>query len=162
MPRPERRKMLMPTALDRLMGAAAAGQGDLRIDIRRLRQSVAQNLEWLLNTRSSFHDEDLAGTPSVAASHVAFGLPDLSRYSPTNEADASTIAELLRTAIRRFEPRLVPSSVHVSFMPAEENKLGPLQYRIDAILFVEPIDEPVAFDTRVQISGRVDIREVSG
>jgi type VI secretion system protein ImpF len=153
---------LRASVLDRLM-APPATSGAVRralevVGLRELRAAVARDLEWLLNTKQCLPDvpEDLVETMQ---SIWTYGLPDLSTYSSRSPEDATTLARLLEDVIRRFEPRLRPGSVRITPRPGGEGDEFRVQFRIDAILHVEPIRSPVSFDTDVDFgAGTVRVR----
>jgi type VI secretion system protein ImpF len=140
---------LRPSILDRLIagerGAGARGVYEY-IGVRELRDSIARDLEWLLNTKLT-RLLDLEPFPEARDSVLAYGVPDFSTYSWRNSSDASAISRILEETIRRFEPRLLPRSVSVEALPNGEVDDFTLGFRINAVLDVDPIREAVSFDT---------------
>jgi type VI secretion system protein ImpF len=152
--------------LDRLTAGGGHERpfADQRVGVRELRRSVLRNLEWLLNTRSLAMDPGddlLAGCELARTSVLGFGIPDLTRYSRSREADAAEIAALLRGAIVSFEPRLRADTVRVEPLGGPATDTGALRFRIAATLQVHPIREAVAFDTEVRDNGEIDLREIT-
>ena len=139
---------------------SAEGSGSrLRgIGLRELYASVLRDLDWLLNSKRWFPDASL-GLPEASESILEYGVPDLSTYSWKNSRDATSIARVLEEAVRRFEPRLRPSTVKVTPLPTEGIADFRLRFRIEAVLHVEPINEPIAFDTDVDFdSSRIYVK----
>lgn len=125
--------------------------------VRRVVQSVRRDLEWLLNTRLTWVDERIAAAEHVARSIATYGLPD---YSSENLNDADARARLKRAiekAIAVFEPRL--TRVAVTAEPLRQHERT-LRFRIDAVLHVDPIREPVTFDTVLDTGGAAQVLEV--
>ena len=143
--------LLRPSLLDRLMRDESDRPRGLRpfIGFRELRESVGRDLEWLLNSRCL--PIDLEAFPEARESLLSYGVPDLSTYSWRNPADWRRIAVAIEEAIRRFEPRLAPSSVKVEIVPGGGVDDFQLHFRIDAMLQVDPVSEPVSFDTEVDV-----------
>jgi type VI secretion system protein ImpF len=143
---------LRPSVLDRLIAPAGAGRhGSLdTIGLRELYQSVARDLDWLLNTKR-WLPEPLEIFPEASESILTYGLPDLSIYSWRNHTDSMSICRLLEETIRRFEPRLRPRTVQVKALPAGEIDDFRVRFRIDAMLQVEPIRAHVRFDTEFDL-----------
>ncbi|MCH7600946.1 MAG: type VI secretion system baseplate subunit TssE [Myxococcales bacterium] len=142
---------LRPSILDRLMagetGAGARAAYEY-IGVRELRNSVARDLEWLLNTKFT-QSLDLDQFPEAQNSILTYGVPDFSTYSWRNASDAHSIARILGDTIRRFEPRLLPRSIKVEVLPNPDIENFSIAFRIEAILNVDPIRETVSFDVAI-------------
>jgi type VI secretion system protein ImpF len=153
---------LRPSLLDRLILPLAWDRGDRArtIGLNELRDSVQRDLGWLLNTYCALSGE-LDGLPEVQNSTLAYGLSDFSSVSWTDEAQLKVIAREIEEQIRRFEPRLRASSVRVVPIAADKDQV-PRElphFRIEAVLDVDPVTEPVAFDADVDpIASRLSIR----
>ncbi len=143
--------VLRASILDRLIagesGAGARGVYEY-IGVRELRDSIARDLEWLLNTKHT-QSMDLDRFPEAKNSILTYGVPDFSTYSWRSAADARAIARILEETIRRFEPRLLPRSIKVEVLPASNVDQFTIGFRISAILNVDPIREAVDFDTAI-------------
>jgi type VI secretion system protein ImpF len=124
--------------------------------LRRLRDAVRRDLEWLLNTRQGTMelDPDLKETNRSVA---AFGLPDFTHLNAHKLDDQKEIRRQIEDAIGFFEPRL--DDVVVTFQTAESTDRL-MHFRINAHLKVDPEPVPVTFDTVVQTgSGQYLVRE---
>ncbi len=140
--------------IDRLMGppgerSTAALEG---MSVRDLKRSVARDLEWLLNTRI-WTPWNLESLEETRQSILNYGVPEFSRFSWTNADDARAIAGMVEEAIRTFEPRLLRRTVKTSLLPSTGISDFSLRIRIDAVLQVDPISEPVTFDTGLDFEG---------
>jgi type VI secretion system protein ImpF len=96
---------------------------------------------------------NLDALEEAGRSILNYGLPELSTFSWASGDDASAIRALVETAIRSFEPRLLPRSIKTEILPSEDVSDFRLRIRIEAILQVDPISEPVVFDTGLDIDG---------
>jgi len=125
------------------------------IGVREMKQSVAEDLERLLNTRVWLPAdiEDLEGLEETQASLIAYGIPDLSVYSWASPTDSREIMQLVEKAIRTFEPRLVARTVRCEIIPSEDVSDFSLKLRIDGLLQVDPISEHVTFDSAADFDG---------
>ena len=151
---------ITPSILDRLLDfepdvsreapkSRAKSLNDLKISVRR-------DLEWLLNTRCILEDipERLK---EVNNSLAIYGLPDFTGISIKGMSEQNRLISMIETAIRVFEPRLL--DVIVTLEPISDIERI-LRFRIDARLKVEPIPEPITFDTILQMgSGEFEIKE---
>ena len=151
---------LRASLLDRLMlpPGSSRGGSQLVIGVRELRESVARDLDWLLNSKR-FLDTDLEGLKEVRTSLLNYGMPDFSPSSWRNDRELASIARTIEDLLRRFEPRLRPGSIKVTAqMPTDADDMKP-HFRIDAVLHVDPVNEPVSFDTDVDFeASRISVR----
>jgi type VI secretion system protein ImpF len=145
-------EILRPSVFDRLMKRKDHVSESMYYDgigVRELKQSVSRDLATLLNTRM-WQPEDqgsLAGLDEAQTSMLTYGIPDLSTFSWANPQDCKRIAALVEKAIRTFEPRLLARSVRCDIVPTEDTTDFTVKLRIDAVLYVDPIKEHVAFDS---------------
>lgn len=149
--------ILLPALMDRFGGDSNRGESAYLdgMDVRQLKEAVARDLEWLLNTRVWAPPEarDFEALEESRASNLNYGIPDLSVYSWTSASDATVIARAVEKAVRAFEPRLLPRSVKCHVVPNEDPNELSLRVRIEAVLYVEPISERVAFDSAADVDG---------
>src|SRR5205085_8541970 len=112
--------------------------------LRDLKQAVRRDLEDLLNTRR----RNLVPPPvlpELAASLVAYGIPDFSGTGPTSSKDREAFCRAIEEVIRRNEPRLVRVGVELVSNPEPVDRT--LRFRIDALMRADPAPEPVVFDS---------------
>ncbi|HFQ81461.1 MAG TPA: type VI secretion system baseplate subunit TssE [Desulfobacterales bacterium] len=109
---------------------------------------VARDLENLLNTRRSILVPP-ASYHEMNNSLFVYGLPD---FTSRNQASVSVRSQLrleIEKTISRFEPRLKNITVHLD-SPADGSRK--LKFRISGLLRVDPISEPVFFDTNYDLN----------
>jgi type VI secretion system lysozyme-like protein len=111
---------------DRLAGSEPVSNADpprpLRIlDRAGLSESLQRELQRLLNTRRPvFKSAALAGEePTV----IEYGLPDYSAMYTQNPEDQKKLADLVRSTIEAFEPRLRQPNVEVKILGNSEKSL---------------------------------------
>lgn len=145
--------VLRPTLVDRLI-APLGGGSHPGVGLRDLKRAVARDLEWLLNTRNEMvRSPELANLAEARASVLTYGVPDHSASSRSSKNDRARVRKEIATAVRTFEPRLVPATVVISDFEDSADVADPsLRFRIEATLYVEPISEPVFFDSRVDLT----------
>ncbi len=161
MPSARPRKSIRFSIIDRLTDVASVPtvQPVREMNAEALRRCVLADLRRLLNTRNDLQHW-LADLSEARRSHLAYGIPDISPYSQSNSADRGLVCGLIEEAIRLFEPRFLRRTVQVTLVPNEEKDDFRLHFRIEGTLYVEPIEEPVAFDTTMQLdSGAIEIGE---
>lgn len=150
---------ITPSVLDRLLdnepGMSSEAPKSRSQSLADLKQAVRRDLEWLLNTRHS-PTPIAESLEEVNESLAVYGLPDLTSISAKNAYEQNRLAKALETAIRIFEPRFI--NAKVSLEPID-NTDRHLRFRIEAHLDIEPIPEPVSFDTVLQVgSGEFSIK----
>lgn len=148
------------SVLDRLIdyepGNSREAAGSRSKNLKELREAVRRDLEWLLNTRH------VAGgiPPDLTELHnsvAAFGLPDFANLSTNQLDDQKRMRSDIEEAIRIFEPRL--QDVVVTLQPSHSTERL-MHFRIDGRLNVEPVPEPISFDTVLQlVNGQYVIKE---
>jgi type VI secretion system protein ImpF len=111
---------------------------------QELRASVRREVRRLLNTRCL---TGVARTADREPTVLQYGVPDLADFSPQSPTDSKRLAALLSQAIAAFEPRLRQVRVTVERF-VDDHKA--LLARLDAILVVEAIKEPVSFPILIQ------------
>jgi type VI secretion system protein ImpF len=141
--------ILRPTLLDRLLEPKGSASHPA-IGMRELKRSVARDLEWLLNTKTTLPKQPaVAQLAEARASVLTYGVPDYSTASWSSGGDRRRICGEVAAAVRTFEPRLLPATVRVSVLPSGGIDDFSMRFRIEATLHVEPVSEPVYFDSRV-------------
>ena len=143
----------VPGLLDRLMdyghGASGAARSSTvpRMSIEELKDSVARDLEALLNTRIAMPELPARQFPECRRSLVTYGLQDFAGLSLSSFDDRAHICACLEQAIARHEPRL--RNVRAS-LELREDAVNCLNFSITALLVVHAAQEPVNFDAILQ------------
>jgi type VI secretion system protein ImpF len=119
------------------------------ISLDQYKESVARDLEGLLNSRAAFDEAMLKEYPNCQKSLMTYGLRDFSTRSLANGHDRAEICRLLEQSIARHEPRL--HNVRVT-LEGNGRGVGGLHFSIHALLDVQPAREPISFDAMLQPS----------
>lgn len=116
--------------------------------VRMLKNAVWRDLEWLLNSRriSDLPDE---GFKEVNRSGYMYGLPDLSALTMATPADRNKLVRQIVGAINLFEPRL--ANVRVILVETPDAAKKDVRLRIEAMLRMDPVPEPISFDTIIEL-----------
>src|SRR5471032_270654 len=145
-------KGFTPGLFDRLMDMPVNGASSgtvSRLSIEDLKDSVARDLEALLNTRTVIPEELLKRYPECGRSIVTYGLNDFAGLSLSSTDDRAFICRCLEKAIARHEPRL--RNVQAS-LELRADSINRLNFAITALLVVSSAHEPVSFDAVLQPS----------
>ncbi|HTN77572.1 MAG TPA: type VI secretion system baseplate subunit TssE [Pirellulaceae bacterium] len=148
-PRPT--ELLVTSLLDRLIDTAPQESQEAPRQrhqiVREIKQAVRRDLENLLNTRWQGIEvpEHFQELPS---SLMNYGIPDFTGNNLRGAEDPDIVFEAIRQAIERFEPRL--RNIVVKPVAAQHEGDRTLRFRIEATLWVEPITDPVTFDSRLE------------
>jgi type VI secretion system protein ImpF len=110
--------------------------------------SVIRDLENLLNTKSQILPVPPA-YKEVNNSLFVYGLTDFTSQNPKNPAVRQMLRQDLEKAILLFEPRLKNVTVHVEASSENERNV---RFRISSLLVLDPLAEPVTFDTYFDIN----------
>lgn len=118
-----------------------------RLNIEELKESVAADLETLLNSRRGHSDERLQAYPYASMSILSFGIVDFVGLSLSNPADCHRICRGIEQTISWHEKRLC--NVRVT-LENDRYTTNTLRFCIHALLVVYPAREPVNFDALLQ------------
>lgn len=142
-----------PTLFERLADNAARESSEKQplrtISAEELKESVARDLEALLNCRCAFREEEFKKFPESLNSMCSYGMSDFIGLSLASPADRSFICRSLERTIAIHERRL--RQVHVS-LELDEGSVNRLKFAINALLLIHPSTEPVFFDALLQPS----------
>ena len=143
---------IQASILDRLIdkdpGVSRESVSQQLADVRALKQSVIRDVENLLNTRRKIFPvpEELK---EVNNSLFMYGLPDFSSLNPRSPQVKQMIRRDVEQTIAKFERRIKNVKVHLEISDKMEQRI---RFRITGILQMEPISEPVTFDTYFDIN----------
>lgn len=157
---PERN--VQQSILDRLVDESRNTPADAPVSraesVRRLKNSLRRDIEWLLNTRRPL--VEIPGSfPETNASVLAFGVPDVTSMSVDTPQDEKRLLSALESAISTFEPRLV--DVRVRSLERPGGRVHTLHFQIEGMLLIEPAPEHISFDTFLEVSrGDYQVGEV--
>lgn len=119
------------------------------ITAEELKESVARDLEAVLNSRCAFGEEAFERYPEALRSISSYGMSDFVGLSLANPGDRNHICSSLERTISIHERRL--RQVRVS-LELEDGAVNRLRFVINALLVVHPSTEPVYFDALLQPS----------
>jgi type VI secretion system protein ImpF len=116
--------------------------------VRVLKNAVRRDLEWLLNSRRIAEppDEELK---ELNRSTYVYGLPDLSALTMASTADKNRLVRQILSTINLFEPRLM--NVRLVMVETPDAGKKDVRLRIEAMLRMDPVPEPVSFDTVIEL-----------
>jgi type VI secretion system protein ImpF len=139
-----------PSLLDKLLGTEGPGIArgtHLRLSVDQIKESVARDIEALLNTHPGLSEEALVGYPHAARSLLTLGLSDITSLSMASDRDRQRVKDAIRRALAEHDPRL--RDVDVDVRPSAQASTS-LSFKIRAKLLLNPDVEPVAFDAVLQ------------
>jgi len=111
--------------------------------IGQIKASVVRDLENLLNTRRNILPLPVEYR-EVNSSLFVYGLQDFTSKDPRSPSVKQQLRNDVEKTIARFERRLKNVTVHIESDDGSDRKI---RFRITGVLFVDPITEPVTFDT---------------
>jgi len=140
------------SALDRLIDLEPENRMENPLSrsqsVRLLKNAVRRDLEWLLNSRRIADGPD-EGLKELNRSVYVYGLPDLSTLTMASTADRNRLVRQIVSCINLFEPRLM--NVRLVMVETPDAGKKDARLRIDAMLRMDPVPEPVSFDTVIEL-----------
>lgn len=116
--------------------------------VRLLKNAVRRDLEWLLNSRRIADTPD-EGLKELNKSVYTYGLPDLSALTMASTTDRNRLVRQVLGTINMFEPRLM--NVRLVLVETPDAGKKDVRLRIEAMLKMDPVPEPVSFDTVIEL-----------
>ena len=157
---------LQPALLDRLTDEQPEQTREPRaqraLSKSRMRQAVLRDLAWLFNCVRLESSVDLSRLPHVRRSVVNFGLAALSGKTAST-VDATVLTTTIRQAILDFEPRIMPSTLHVRTLidPGQLDHHNIIGVEIQGHLWAQPIPLELLVRTEIDLeTGRVEIADL--
>lgn len=142
---------LLPSVLDRLLDDAPhlpPGRLSVGFDLPAFKAALARDLEALLNTRNTLYvDRHLY--PLTVRSVLGFGTPEQSVLGLPCPDQREALRLRVHQAIAVHEPRL--TQLRVSLDQDHDDRRR-LRFRVDAVLHMAPLREPVVFDATLDLS----------
>ncbi len=140
------------SALDRLIDLEPENRMENPLSrsqsVRLLKGAVRRDLEWLLNSRRIADPPD-EGLKEVNRSTYVYGLPDLSALTMSSTSDRNRLVRSILATINLFEPRLM--NVRLVMVETPDAGKKDVRLRIEAMLRMDPVPEPVSFDTVIEL-----------
>ncbi|MCA9287580.1 MAG: type VI secretion system baseplate subunit TssE [Phycisphaerales bacterium] len=156
---------LQPCLLDRLSDDDPDVQVESRerrvMSIAQLRRAVLRDIEWLFNAANKDNTGEFEDYPQIRSSTLNYGMPDLCGVSIASLPEEQ-IERMVREAIERFEPRLIPGATRVRVSKGQKDKAGQtsLSLEIESDMFANPMPEAVFLRTSLDLeTGRCTLQE---
>jgi type VI secretion system protein ImpF len=141
--------------LDRLLQTGEPEPRTWSESVRALKASLMRDIDWLLNTRR-IADTAPASLAELRQSVYHYGLPDVTSLSADSTETKRLLMRQVEECLRQFEPRL--TSVRVSEAESRAGSARQLRFVVEGILQLDPVPEPVVFDTVLDSSsGRFNV-----
>jgi type VI secretion system protein ImpF len=133
-----------PGLMDRLLG-----QHDRPLSLEQYKDSVARDLEDLLNTRCAVPEQLTRAYPECTQSIANYGLMDFAGMCLSSSEDRARVCAALKAAIERHEPRLRNVQARLE---RETGSINRISFAIYGTLAGLPHTEAVSFDAVLQPS----------
>jgi type VI secretion system protein ImpF len=157
------RDALQPALLDRLTDhdptRKVEGRDERVLSRAQLRASVLRDLTWLFNSTNLASSVDLTAYPLAAQSTLNYGLSALAG-NPVASLELHDVERILKEAIERFEPRILPHSLTVKGI-ASPDPMGHhnvISFEISGELWAQPYPVDLLIKTDMNLeSGEIRI-----
>ena len=156
------KQKLRPSILDRIIDDSPEvhekdSQVNKSFNLNYLKSSVRRDLEKLFNSRYRISDLP-AELIEIHNSLINYGLPDLATINMIDIDKRAEFCKHIEKTIKYFEPRF--QSVKVKYLENIDYTDRTLRFRIEAVLFAEPMPEKIIFDSILEpITRTVSIEE---
>lgn len=155
-------RTVQPSLIDRLTDAEPKNRSEGRVgyleSVRRFKNGLQRDLEWLLNTRRipiTAPDEFV----ELSRSLYHYGLPDLTSVSRDSPEARERLLRRVEDVIGIFEPRLANVSISAVEMEDAEHRRE-LRFHVEGTLLMDPTPEQVTFDTVLHFgTGQYDVED---
>lgn len=143
-----REELTLPSLFWRIDEAEQSRQGR-GASVAVYRAEVMRNLRWLLNSSAARSADNLWNYGEAASSVINYGIPPYSGRMGS-AIDAEEMADAIRAAILRFEPRIVEESLKVERLKDRDNIEGnSLAFRISGSIWSQPVPERFSMETNI-------------
>ncbi len=160
------RDALQPALLDRLTDhdptRKVEGRDERVLSRAQLRASVLRDLSWLFNSTNLASTVDLSAHPLAAQSTLNYGLTALAGNAVAG-LEFAEVEQILKDAILRFEPRILPETLTVRGIPAKDamGHHNILSLEITGELWAQPYPVELLIKTDMDLESG-EIRLVEG
>jgi len=154
---------LQPSLLDRLTDEEPRRQtepsGAFLLGKAGLRAAVLRDLGWLMNATRLAATAPLEAWPEVERSVLNYGLPALAGETAST-LDFKDLERMIRQAILRFEPRILPETLEVDaveqdHLPGGHNRVC---LRISGLIWARPVPLEMVLRTELDLeTGQVSL-----
>lgn len=120
------------------------------ITLKQLKEDVFENIEMLFNSRSHPSLQDLKGYEELEDSVLGYGISDYCGSTYTAQ-DWEALRDHILTQLHRFEPRLVPDSIEVTFVPSDQRVNSLMEFRISGLIQADQMSEEVLFISKLDM-----------
>ena len=158
---------LQPCLLDRLLDDEPQSKEESReqrvVSVRRYRQGVLRDLQWLLNAVSYAPGDTLNDFPEVSCSVLNFGIPDLCGVTSSTLKPPEIQQQLLHV-IQCFEPRISRETLSVRVITdtasMDQNAVA---FEIEGELWAQPLPERLYVKTKFDLeTGQCEVEDRPG
>ena len=150
---------LQPCLLDRLFDDEPRRRSESReekvISVRRFREGVKRDIEWLLNSKSRFYDLDDGQFSEIKNSVLNYGIRDFTGLSSEN-LNLGQLERIIRNALIQYEPRLIPEELKISYTEmsqssSELQNVNALDFEISGKIWAEPLPQDFVLRTEMSL-----------
>lgn len=128
-----------------------------RGDETALKRDLSIDLTALLNTIDLASSIDLRGLPEVSRSILNYGMPDVTHLT-SQEVGIDKIRDQLATALKIYEPRINPDTLHVDKQILTDDVNQRVRFAVSGEMFFSPLDVAVEFVAELEInSGKMNL-----
>ena len=156
----------LPGEIERDSTVAGSNTGEIKVRkkasnaqrrdaIKRFKDSVKRDLEWLLNSRQVV-DDRVPFYPEVSQSVYAYGLPDITSVNVGSVQDQNELLRRMERCIEIFDKRLTKTEIVLEPLVGLNRVL---RFSISGIVLMDPAPEEIVIDTILDpTSGEYEVK----
>jgi type VI secretion system protein ImpF len=122
--------------------------------VRKYKESVKRDLEWLLNTRKTV-DDRIDEYPLLATSIYAYGLPDISSVNVGSVKDQNALLQIMAKTLESFDNRLRGIEIEMDQFSGPARSL---KFTISGVVLMDPAPEEITIDTVLEPNGKYEVK----
>lgn len=159
--RDHQQQSVYPSLLDRLTCDSEGSTDQYRtgaVFVDGYHRQALRDVSYLLNARAFHPASHLDSYPLIQEAVVNMGLPNLTGKT-RSQLDEDHVAQMIRSALRRFEPRLDGDSLKVTLLaPSHASRSTFLSFLIEGLWWSLPYPEHVRLRTDLDLeTGQFDM-----
>ncbi len=146
---------LQPCLLDRLLDDEPRKRSESReekvISVKRFREGVKRDIEWLLNSKSKFYDLDEV-LSEIKNSVLDYGIRDFTGLSSEN-LSLKTLEDVIYQSLVTYEPRLIAEELVVRAVrtTSKLSEVNALSFEILGKIWAEPLPQDFILRTELML-----------
>ncbi|MDR3334945.1 MAG: GPW/gp25 family protein [Treponema sp.] len=128
------------------------------ITMKQLKEDIFEHIEMLFNSKTHLSVEELKDDEELESSVLGYGIAD---YCGSGSSDREDLMRQMVKQLHYFEPRLVPDSITVEFVPPKVKAGSFMEFQIGGLIQGDEAGEELVFIARLDMeTGSAELKNV--